>query len=212
VLVLRLASYGLCEAPPLIDNLEPEPIRSGHVAAHLFLADAGRRNRFARPPLYTLRYQGFAQRVARSAGVPCDPQGDSDPPLRAGSDLWIAWRDARPHLKPRIATVLGRQPRSEVIGKLDDYLAEGVALRNIVMSGEPIDLATESAQFRDWDAAITKLLRHLSLRDRSHFRTLDRFEGQHPALQTPDPERSHLEMMWNEKLRRLREIIARVQE
>jgi hypothetical protein len=49
--------------------------------------------------------------------------------------LWIAWRDARPHLKPRITTVLGRQPRSEVIGKLDDYLAEGVALRNIVMSG-----------------------------------------------------------------------------
>jgi len=80
------------------------------------------------------------------------------------------------------------------------------------MSDESIDLATEGAQFRDWDAAITKLLRHLSLRDRSHFRTLDRFEGQHPALQTPDPERSHLEMMWNEKLRRLREIIARVQE
>ena len=126
--------------------------------------------------------------------------------------LWIAWRDARPHLKPRIATVLGRQPRSELIGTLDDYLAEGVALRNIVMSDEPIDLATESAQFRDWDAAITKLLRHLSLRDRSHFRTLDRFEGQQPALQTPDPERRHLEMMWNEKLRRLREIIARVQE
>ena len=68
VLVHHLASYGLCEGPPLIDNLEPEPIRSGHVAAHLFLADAGRRNRFARPRLYTLRYQGFAQRVARSAG------------------------------------------------------------------------------------------------------------------------------------------------
>src|SRR5690349_22248230 len=100
--------------------------------------------------------------------------------------LWIAWRDARPHLKPRIATVLGRQPRSEVIGKLDDYLAEGVALRNIVMSGEPIDLATESAQFRDWDAAITKLLRHLSLRDRSHFRTLDRFEGQRSEEHTSE--------------------------
>jgi len=126
--------------------------------------------------------------------------------------LWIAWRDARPHLKPRIATVLGRQPRSEVIGKLDDYLAEGVALRNIVMSGEPIDLGTENAQFRDWDAAVTQLLRRLSLRERSYFRTLDRFEGQHSARQTPDPGRSHLEMMWNEKLRRLREIIARVQE
>ena len=126
--------------------------------------------------------------------------------------LWIAWRDARPHLKPRIATVLGRQPRSEVIGKLDDYLAEGVALRNIVMSGEPIDLATETAQFRDWDAAVTQLLRRLSLRERSYFRTLDRFEGQHSPRQTPDPGRSHLEIMWNEKLRRLREIIARVQE
>jgi hypothetical protein len=126
--------------------------------------------------------------------------------------LWIAWRDARPHLKPLIVTALGRPSRSKVIGELDDYLAEGVALRNIVMSDEPIDLATESAQFRDWDAAVTKLLRHLSLRERSYFRTLDRFEGQHPARQTPDPERSHLEMMWNEKLRRLREIIARVQE
>jgi hypothetical protein len=126
--------------------------------------------------------------------------------------LWIAWRDARPHLKPLIVTALGRPSRSQVIGELDDYLAEGVALRNIVMSDEPIDLATESAQFRDWDAAVTKLLRRLSLRERSYFRTLDRFEGQHPARQTPDPERSHLEMMWNEKLRRLREIIAREQK
>ena len=72
------------------------------------------------------------------------------------------------------------------------------------MSEEPIDLATETAQFRDWDTAVAELLRHLSLRERSFFRTLDRFEGQHPARQTPDPGRSHLEMMWNEKLRRLR--------
>jgi hypothetical protein len=126
--------------------------------------------------------------------------------------LWIGWRDARQHLKPHIATLFGGHPRSEVIGELDDYLAEGVALRNIVISEEPIDLATETAQFRDWDAAVTELLRHLSLRERSFFRTLDRFEGQHSARQTPDPERSHLEMMWNEKLRRLREIIAPVQE
>jgi hypothetical protein len=126
--------------------------------------------------------------------------------------LWIGWRDARPHLKPRIAKALCRHPRSEVIGELDDYLAEGAALRNIIMSEEPIDLATESAQFRDWDAAVTELLRHLSLRERSYFRTLDRFEGQQSTRQTLDPGRSHLEMMWNEKLRRLREIIARVQE
>ena len=126
--------------------------------------------------------------------------------------LWIGWRDARPHLKPRIVTALGRPSRSKVIGQLDDYLAEGVALRNIVMSEEPIDLGTENAQFRDWDAAVTELLRHLSLRERSYFRTLDRFEGQHSARQTPDPGRSHLEMMWNEKLRRLREIIAPLQE
>jgi len=126
--------------------------------------------------------------------------------------LWIGWRDARPHLKPRIVTALGRPSRSKVIGQLDDYLAEGVALRNIVMSEEPIDLGTENAQFRDWDAAVTELLRHLSLRERSYFRTLDRFEGQQSARQIPDPGRSHLEMMWNEKLRRLREIIARVQE
>jgi hypothetical protein len=99
-----------------------------------------------------------------------------------------------------------------VIGKLDDYLAEGVALRNIVMSEQPIDLATESAQLRDWDASVTELLRHLSLRERSYFRTLDRFEGQQSARQTPDTGRSHLEIMWNEKLRRLGEIIARVQE
>jgi len=125
--------------------------------------------------------------------------------------LWIGWRDARPYLRPHIATALGRNPRSEVIGELDDYLAEGVALRNIVMSEERIDLATESAQFRDWDTAVTELLRHLSLRERSYFRTLDRFEGQYSARQTPYPGRSHLEMMWNEKLRRLREIIARVQ-
>jgi hypothetical protein len=97
-----------------------------------------------------------------------------------------------------------------VIGELDDYLAEGVALRNIVMSEEPIDVATENAQFRDWDDAVTELLRHLSSRERSYFLTLDRSE--HSARQTPDPGRSHLEMMWNEKLRRLREIIARVQE
>jgi hypothetical protein len=126
--------------------------------------------------------------------------------------LWMAWRDAYPHLKPRLATVFGRQPLSEVIVKLDDCFAEGVALRNIVMSEEPIDLATESAQFRDWDADVTELLRGLSLRERSYFRTLDRFEGQHAARQTPDLGRSHLETMWNEKLRRLREIIMRAQQ
>jgi hypothetical protein len=126
--------------------------------------------------------------------------------------LWIAWRDARPHLKPSIAGVFGGQPRSEVIASLDDYLAEGVALRNIIASEEPFDLVTETAQFRDWDAAVTKLLRRLSLRERSYFRTLDGFEGQHTERERPDPQRSHLEMMWNEKLRRLREIIARVEE
>jgi hypothetical protein len=52
--------------------------------------------------------------------------------------LWIGWRDARPYLRPRIPTALGRHSRSEVIGELDDYLAEGVALRNIVMSEERI--------------------------------------------------------------------------
>ena len=126
--------------------------------------------------------------------------------------LWIAWRDARPHLKPRMAKVFGGQRRSEVIATLDDYFAEGEWLRNIVMSKEPIDLVTETAQFRDWDAAVTGALRRLSLRERSYFRTLDRFEGQHSARETPDPERSHLEMMWNEKLRRLREIIMRAEE
>ena len=126
--------------------------------------------------------------------------------------LWIAWRDLRPYLKPRIAAIFGRQPRSEVIATLDDYLAEGVALRNIVMSEGPIDLATETAQFRDWDAAVTEMLRRLSLRERSYFRALDRFEGQHSRRDTPDPARSHLEMIWNEKLRRLREIIMRAGE
>ena len=126
--------------------------------------------------------------------------------------VWIAWRDARPYLKPRIARVFGRQPRPETIATLDDYLAEGVALRNIIASGEAFDLATETAQFRDWDTAVTGLLRRLSLRERSYFRTLDRFEGQHSARETADPERSRLEMMWSEKLRRLHEIIARVEE
>jgi hypothetical protein len=126
--------------------------------------------------------------------------------------LWIGWRDAHPHLKPRLATVLGRPPLSEVIAKLDDCVAEGVALSNIVMSEEPIDPATERAQFCEWDAEVTELLRRLSLRERSYFRTLDRFEGQHSARQFPDPGRSHLEIMWTEKLRRLREIIARAQQ
>jgi hypothetical protein len=126
--------------------------------------------------------------------------------------LWIAWRDARPHLKPRIAKLFSKQARSEVIASLDDYLAEGVALRNIVMSEEPIDLVTETAQFEDWNAAVTEMLRRLSLRERSYFRTLDSFEGQHLARETSDPQRNHLEMMWNEKLRRLREIIARAEE
>jgi len=34
--------------------------------------------------------------------------------------LWIAWRDAHPHLKPLIVTALGRPSRSQVIGELDD--------------------------------------------------------------------------------------------
>ena len=80
------------------------------------------------------------------------------------------------------------------------------------MSEEPIDLVTETGQFQDWNPAVTEMLRRLSLRERSYFRTLDRFEGQHSAREAPDSERSHLEMMWNEKLRRLGEIIARVGE
>lgn len=103
-------------------------------------------------------------------------------------------------------------PALGLIANLDDYLAEGVALRNIVISEEPIDLVTETAQFQDWNAAVTEMLRRLTLRERSYFRTLDRFEGQDSGRETPDPERSQLEMMWNEKLRRLREIIARVEE
>jgi hypothetical protein len=126
--------------------------------------------------------------------------------------LWIAWRDARPYLKSRITRVFGGQTRSEVIAALDDYLAEGVALRNIIASEEPFDLVTETAQFRDWDTAVTRLLRRLSLRERLYFRTLDMFEGQPAVREKPDPQRSHLEMMWNGKLRRLREIIAQVQE
>jgi hypothetical protein len=126
--------------------------------------------------------------------------------------LWIAWRDARPYLKPRITKVFGGQTRSEVIAALDDYLAEGVALRDIIASEEPFDLVTETCQFRDWDTAVIRLLRRLSLRERSYFRKLDMFEGQQAVRERPDPQRSHLEMMWNEKLRRLREIIARVQE
>jgi hypothetical protein len=122
--------------------------------------------------------------------------------------LWMAWRDARPHLTRRFATVLGRQFPSQVIAALDDYLAEGVALRNIVRSEEPIDLATETAQFRDWDVAVTGVLRRLSLRERA----LNKFEGEHSAREPLVSERSHLEMMWNEKLRLLREIIARVEE
>src|SRR6187200_3458468 len=112
----------------------------------LTLADAGRRNRFARPPLYTLRYQGFAQRVARAAGFLVTYKEALILLYALTLTLWIAWRDARPHLKPLIVTALGRPSRSQVIGELDDYLSEGVALRNIVMSDEPIDLAIESAQ------------------------------------------------------------------
>jgi hypothetical protein len=207
----------LCRIPcsyhyPLIDNPKPEPIKSGHVAANLLLADAGRRNRFAGPPLYTCDIKGLPNALRAPLGFLVTYKETLILLYALALTLWIAWRDARPHLKPRIVTALGRPSRFKLIGELDDYLAEGVALRNIVMSDEPIDLATESAQFRDWDAAVTKLLRRLSLRERSYFRTLDRFEGQHPARQTPDPERSHLEMMWNEKLRRLREIIAREQK
>jgi hypothetical protein len=77
--------------------------------------------------------------------------------------IWIAWRDARPHLKPRIARVFGAQRRSEVIATLDDYLAEGVALRNIIASEEPFDLVTETAQFRGWSLHVWQRARHPQL-------------------------------------------------
>jgi hypothetical protein len=123
--------------------------------------------------------------------------------------IWILVRDVRPVAVPHVWGWFGWHPRSDVIAALDDRLEEGVALRNIVASGGPFDQATETAQFNDWNAAVVELLGHLSLRERSYFRTLDRFEGQHAAREIPDPERSRLEMIWNEKLRRLREIIER---
>jgi len=123
--------------------------------------------------------------------------------------LWILVRDVRPVAVPYVQGWFGWHPRSEVIAALDDRLGEGVSLRNIVASSAPFDEAIETAQFDDWNAAVVELLGHLSFRERSYFRTLDRFEGQHTARAVPDPERSRLEMIWNEKIRRLREIIAR---
>jgi hypothetical protein len=122
--------------------------------------------------------------------------------------LWILVRDVRPFAVPLVRGWLGRHPKSELIASLDDRLAEGVALRNIIRSDEPINQAIETAQLDDWNAVVIALLGQLSLRERSYFRTLDRFDGD--FRERANPERSHLEAMWNEKLRRLQEIIARI--
>jgi len=64
------------------------------VAAHLFLADAGRRNRFARPPLYTSDIKGLPNALRAPLGFLLPYKETLILPYALALTFWIAWRDA----------------------------------------------------------------------------------------------------------------------
>lgn len=104
------------------------------------------------------------------------------------------------------ALTASRQARQE----LDDLFAEGVRHRNKLLA--PIDRyddASDRAILRDWSDLVVQKLNEagVALNLTSRFRTLNLFTPEHQPIAGRDPHQVKLEAIWNEKLRRLREII-----
>jgi len=96
---------------------------------------------------------------------------------------------------------------------LDDFFAEGVAHRNrLIPVIQNFDHRNEISIQQEWDADVLQILRHISLKARSKFRTLNLYDGKFHMAEGKDARQLHIESVWNEKLDRLRSIIDTADE
>jgi hypothetical protein len=111
---------------------------------------------------------------------------------------WLAlWIDA--HLR-----------REEAAKAIADLYAEGVANRNRLRSPFPnFDEQRERDLLDEWGAVVLERLTEVGVKigPRSNFRTLNLYNAVFQNAPGKTPSQNHLESMWTEKLRRLREII-----
>jgi hypothetical protein len=160
-----------------------------------------------------------------------DPPGWSILPMILMGLALIFWDSRRHRLGVAIAGDASKQfnervgtperdsdamARLKLARVLDDLLAEGVAYRNEILPALPeFDEPTERAKFLDWDARALAAMddRYVQMREKSQFRTLDRFQPEYisaPGARAKSPKQEPLEAIWNEKLRILRVIIRKL--
>jgi hypothetical protein len=102
--------------------------------------------------------------------------------------------------------------RSSAKGRLEDLHAKGVVQRDELLPiKENYDDAGERRTLDEWSDRVVQQVRRagVSRADCSRFESLGAFEAKHDPLGDPNRDglQIALELTWNEKLRRLREII-----
>lgn len=119
------------------------------------------------------------------------------------------WKPVYPPLEePRLAPA-----RLSLARALDNLNAEGVGHRNALIPAiKTFNYETERQKLIDWDKRVLDQLddQFVAMREKSAFRTLDRFQPEFSPAEGKGPEQKHLEAMWNEKLNRLKVIIRKV--
>lgn len=92
--------------------------------------------------------------------------------------------------------------------KLAQLHAIGIGRRDIIaFGGHGITQTEEDRDFRTWDAEVAAILKKLNVSDMSYFKTIDQYPGWQAAPNI-DPRIRRIEAAYNEKSKRLSEIIA----
>ena len=92
--------------------------------------------------------------------------------------------------------------------KLAQLYAIGIGRRDsIAYGGHGFTQEEEDRDFRTWDAEVTAILKKLNVSDMSYFKTIDQYPGWQAAPNI-DPRIRRIEAAYNEKSKRLSEIIA----
>ena len=123
----------------------------------------------------------------------------------------IYWDTRRKSVTPQPATPQGPDP-TKAQRELSDLFDDGVRERNRLLA--PIQGYNEKHERRrltDWSDKVVQALdaAGVKLAVRSRFKTLNLFVPQHQPVAGRPQSLVKLEAIWNEKLKRLREIIER---
>jgi TIR domain len=122
------------------------------------------------------------------------------PPTELGADE----KQREPRLVPA---------RLAIARALDDLFAEGVGQRNALIPPiQAFNHEFEQQKLNEWDSRVLAQLddNYVAMREKSAFRTLDRFTPEFQKVEGKSPQQAHLEAIWNEKLNRLKVIIRKV--